>query len=44
MVAAGSGSIQFQKTLLPLAVEQELGIIGMKIPAQLAALECPPPG
>jgi aryl-alcohol dehydrogenase-like predicted oxidoreductase len=44
--AADPHHLPFQKTLLPLAVEQEAGIIGMKIPARgrlLTAFRPPPP-
>ncbi len=43
--AADPHHLPFQKDLLPLAVEQELGIIGMKIPARgrLLAGYRPPP-
>jgi aryl-alcohol dehydrogenase-like predicted oxidoreductase len=42
--AADPHHLPFQKTLLPLAVEKKMGIIGMKIPARgrlLAALSMP---
>jgi hypothetical protein len=43
--AADAWHLSFQKTLLPLAVEKEMGIIGMKIPARGRLLEGvqPPP-
>lgn len=44
--AADPHHLPFQKELLPLAVEQELGIIGMKIPARgrlLTGYRPPPP-
>lgn len=44
--AADPHHLPFQKDLLPLAVERELGIIGMKIPARgrlLAGWQPPPP-
>ncbi|GLH71134.1 oxidoreductase [Geothrix rubra] len=45
--AADPWHLPFQKTLLPLAVEKGMGIIGMKIPARgrlLAGVQPPPPG
>ncbi len=45
--AADTWHLPFQKTLLPLAVEKQMGIIGMKIPARgrlLAGVPPPPPG
>lgn len=45
--AADTWHLPFKKTLLPLAVEKEMGIIGMKIPARgrlLAGVQPPPPG
>lgn len=45
--AADPHHLSFSKELLPLAVEKEMGIIGMKIPARgriLAGYEPPPPG
>lgn len=44
--AADTWHLPFKKTLLPLAVEKELGIIGMKVPARgrlLQGVEPPPP-
>ena len=43
--AADTWHLPFKKTLLPLAVEKEMGIIGMKIPARGRLLEGvqPPP-
>jgi hypothetical protein len=41
--AADAWHLPFKKTLLPLAVEKELGIIGMKIPARGRILEGVPP-
>ncbi|WP_306591537.1 aldo/keto reductase [Geothrix sp. 21YS21S-4] len=44
--AADAWHLPFQKTLLPLAVEKEMGIIAMKIPARgriLAGVQPPPP-
>ena len=41
--AADNWHLPFQKTLLPLAVEKEMGIIGMKIPARGRILEGVPP-
>ncbi len=44
--AADTWHLPFKKTLLPLAVEKEMGIIGMKIPARgrlLAGVQPPPP-
>lgn len=43
--AADAWHLPFQKTLLPLAVEKELGIIGMKVPARGRILQGvqPPP-
>lgn len=44
--AADAWHLPFQKTLLPLAVEKELGIIGMKVPARgriLQGVQPPPP-
>ncbi|MDP1831764.1 MAG: aldo/keto reductase [Geothrix sp.] len=41
--AADTWHLPFQKTLLPLAVEKEMGIIGMKIPARGRILEGVPP-
>ena len=44
--AADTWYLPFKKTLLPLAVEKEMGIIGMKIPARgriLAGAQPPPP-
>lgn len=44
--AADTWHLPFQKTLLPLALEKEMGIIGMKIPARgriLASVPPPPP-
>ncbi|HEX9011546.1 MAG TPA: aldo/keto reductase [Holophagaceae bacterium] len=45
--AADPWHLPFKKTLLPLAVEKQMGIIGMKIPARgrlLAGVQPPPPG
>lgn len=45
--AADTWHLPFKKTLLPLAVEKEMGIIGMKIPARgrlLAGVQPPPSG
>ena len=45
--AADPWHLPFQKTLLPLAVEKQMGIIGMKIPARgrlLAGVQPPPSG
>ena len=41
--AADTWHLPFKKTLLPLAVEKEMGIIGMKIPARGRILEGVPP-
>lgn len=44
--AADAWHLPFQKTLLPLAVEKEMGIIGMKVPARgrlLEGVQPPPP-
>jgi len=44
--AADAHHLSFQEKLLPLAVEQEMGVIGMKIPARgrlLAGWTPPPP-
>ncbi|MBI1754030.1 MAG: aldo/keto reductase [Acidobacteria bacterium] len=44
--AADTWHLPFKKTLLPLAVEKEIGIIGMKIPARgriLEGVQPPPP-
>jgi len=44
--AADTWHLPFKKTLLPLAIEKELGIIGMKIPARgriLEGVQPPPP-
>ncbi len=43
--AADTWHLPFKKTLLPLAIEKEMGIIGMKIPARGRILESvqPPP-
>ncbi len=44
--AADTWHLPFKKTLLPLALEKEMGIIGMKIPARgrlLASVAPPPP-
>jgi hypothetical protein len=44
--AADTWYLPFRKTLLPLAVEKEMGIIGMKIPARgriLEGIQPPPP-
>lgn len=41
--AADTWHLPFKKTLLPLAVEMEMGIIGMKIPARGRILEGVPP-
>ena len=44
--AADTWHLPFKKTLLPLAVEKEMGIIGMKIPARgriLEGVQPPPP-
>jgi len=44
--AADPHHLSFQKTLLPLAIEREMGIIGMKIPARgrlLSSWTPPPP-
>ena len=44
--AADAWHLPFKKTLLPLAVEKEMGIIGMKIPARgrlLEGVQPPPP-
>lgn len=43
--AADAWHLPFKKTLLPLAVEKEMGIIGMKVPARgriLAGVQPPP--
>lgn len=45
--AADTWHLPFRKALLPLAVEKQMGIIGMKIPARgrlLAGVQPPPPG
>lgn len=45
--AADPWHLPFKKTLLPLAVEKQMGIIGMKIPARgrlLAGVQPPPSG
>ena len=45
--AADPWHLPFKTTLLPLAVEKQMGIIGMKIPARgrlLAGVQPPPPG
>ena len=44
--AADTWHLPFKKTLLPLAIEKEMGIIGMKIPARgriLEGVQPPPP-
>ena len=41
--AADSWHLPFKKTLLPLAIEKEMGIIAMKIPARGRILEGVPP-
>jgi len=41
--AADTWHLPFKKTLLPLAIEKEMGIIGMKIPARGRILEGLPP-
>jgi len=41
--AADTWHLPFKKTLLPLAIEKEMGIIGMKIPARGRILEGVPP-
>jgi aryl-alcohol dehydrogenase-like predicted oxidoreductase len=44
--AADAHNLSFEKSLLPLAVEKEMGIIGMKIPARgriLSSWNPPPP-
>ena len=41
--AADTWHLPFKKTLLPLAVDREMGIIGMKIPARGRLLEGVPP-
>ncbi len=44
--AADTWHLPFKKALLPLAVEREMGIIGMKVPARgriLAGFQPPPP-
>jgi aryl-alcohol dehydrogenase-like predicted oxidoreductase len=44
--AADTWHLPFKKSLLPLAIEKEMGIIGMKIPARgriLAGVQPPPP-
>jgi hypothetical protein len=41
--AADTWHLPFKKTLLPLAVEREMGIIGMKVPARGRLLEGVPP-
>jgi hypothetical protein len=44
--AADTWHLPFKKTLLPLAIEKEMGIIGMKIPARgriLESVQPPPP-
>jgi len=42
--AADTWHLPFKKALMPLAVEKEMGIIGMKIPARGRILEGVPPG